>query len=102
MGWNGRAHRGILVRNPIGWLVNQYKTLIFALFKDNGVRYIGKVLLALRPGRKDKNFIAVADRICQFYKASLTLLQVVPEETSDADAEDMKTKALYIFKEYSF
>jgi amino acid transporter len=97
MGWNGRAHRGILVRNPIGWLVTNINS-DFALFKDNGVRYIGKVLLALRPGRKDKNFVAVADRICQFYKASLTLLQVVPEETSDADVEDMKTKAFYILR----
>lgn len=97
MGWNGRAHRGILVRNPIGWLVTNINS-DFALFKDNGVRYIGKVLLALRPGRKDKNFVAVADRICQFYKASLTLLQVVPEETSDADVVDMKTKAFYILR----
>ncbi len=97
MGWNGRAHRGILVRNPIGWLVTNINS-DFALFKDNGVRYIGKVLLALRPGRKDKNFVAVADRICQFYKASLTILQVVPEETTDADVEEMKRKALYILR----
>ena len=97
MGWNGRAHRGILVRNPIGWLVTNINS-DFALFKDNGVRYIGKVVLALRPGRKDKNFVAVADRICQFYNASLTLLQVVPEETSDADVQEIKTKANYILR----
>jgi hypothetical protein len=78
MGWNGKAHNGIFVRNPIGWLVTNINS-DFALFKDNGVRYIGKVLLALRPGRKDKNFVAIADRICQFYNASLTLLHVVPD-----------------------
>jgi nucleotide-binding universal stress UspA family protein len=77
MGWNGRAHNGILVSNPIGWLLTHIDS-DFALFKDDGVRYISKVLLALRPGRKDKNFIAIADRICQFYDASLTLLHVVP------------------------
>lgn len=77
MGWNGKAHNGIFVRNPIGWLVTNINS-DFALFKDNGVRHISKVLLALRPGRKDKNFVAIADRICQFYKASLTLLHVVP------------------------
>jgi len=70
MGWNGRAHSGILVSNPIGWLLTHINS-DFALFKDDGVRYIGKVLLALRPGRRDKNFIAVADRICEFYNASL-------------------------------
>jgi hypothetical protein len=78
MGWNGKAHNGIFVRNPIGWLVTNINS-DFALFKDNGVRHIGKVLLALRPGRKDKNFVAIADRVCQFYNASLTLLHVVPD-----------------------
>jgi APA family basic amino acid/polyamine antiporter len=82
MGWNGKAHNGIFVRNPIGWLVTNINS-DFALFKDNGVRHIGKVLLALRPGRKDKNFVAITDRICQFYNASLTLLHVVPDRFSE-------------------
>lgn len=89
MGWNGRAHSGILVSNPIGWLVTHINS-DFALFKDEGVRYISKVLLALRPGRKDKNFIAVADRICQFYNASLTLLHVVPVTTDKTTIADME------------
>lgn len=90
MGWNGRAHSGILVRNPIGWLVTHIDS-DFALFKDNGVRYIGKVLLALRPGRKDKNFVAIADRICQFYNASLTLLHIVPEDLTSGDIQGMES-----------
>jgi len=89
MGWNGRAHNGILVSNPIGWLVTHINS-DFALFKDEGVRYISKVLLALRPGRKDKSFIAVADRICQFYNASLTLLHVVPVTTENTTITDME------------
>ncbi|MFH6767289.1 amino acid permease [Gaetbulibacter aquiaggeris] len=84
MGWNGKAHSGIFVRNPIGWLVTNINS-DFALFKDNGVRHIGKVLIALRPGRKDKNFIAIADRISQFYGASLTLLHVVPAHFTKDD-----------------
>ncbi len=92
MGWNGRAHSGILVSNPIGWLVTHINS-DFALFKDEGVRYISKVLLALRPGRKDKNFIAVADRICQFYGASLTLLHVVPETTDKKTIADMENNS---------
>jgi len=89
MGWNGKAHNGILVSNPIGWLVTNINS-DFALFKDNGVRYISKVLLALRPGRKDKNFIAIADRICQFYNASLSLVHVVPSNFSEEEIQDMK------------
>ena len=89
MGWNGRAHNGILVSNPIGWLLTHINS-DFALFKDNGVRYITKVLLALRPGRKDKNFVAIANRICHFYNASLTVLHVVPENMEEDRAQKMK------------
>ena len=97
MGWNGRAHSGILVSNPIGWLLTHINS-DFALFKDDGVRYIGKVLLALRPGRKDKNFIAVADRICAFYNASLTLLHVVPEKTSVDTINKMEAHSKKLLK----
>ncbi len=97
MGWNGRAHNGILVSNPIGWLLTNINS-DFALFKDVGVRHIGKVLLALRPGRKDKNFIAVADRICTFYGASLTLLHVVSESLCEEDEKAMRDKSLRILQ----
>jgi len=95
MGWNGRAHSGILVRNPIGWLLTHIDS-DFALFKDNGVRYIGKILLALRPGRKDKNFVAIADRICQFYDASLTLLHIVPDDFSTESIQEMEDSSIQI------
>ncbi|WP_027076495.1 amino acid permease [Maribacter antarcticus] len=97
MGWNGRAHSGILVSNPIGWLLTNINS-DFALFKDVGVRHIGKVLLALRPGRKDKNFIAVADRICAFYGASLTLLHVVSETMSKEDEKAMRENSLKLLE----
>ncbi|MEE9361945.1 MAG: amino acid permease [Cellulophaga sp.] len=97
MGWNGRAHNGIFVSNPIGWLVSHINS-DFALFKDNGVRHISKVLLALRPGRKDKNFVAVADRICQFYGASLTLLHVVNEEIEDAKIKKIKEDSDWVLR----
>ena len=48
------------------------------------------MLLALRPGRRDKNFIEVADRICSFYNASLTLLHVVSEKTDQATIDEME------------
>ncbi len=97
MGWNSRSHSGIFVSNPIGWLLTHIDS-DFALFKDNGVRNIGKVVLALRPGRKDKNFIAVADRICSFYKATLTLLHVVPEYMEDEQLDIMRTNSLKLLE----
>lgn len=89
-GWNGRARTGILIHNPIGWLVTHINSN-FALFKDKGVRYISKVLIALRPGRNDKSFIEVADRIGQFYGASITVLRIVPESIADDELQDLET-----------
>ena len=92
MGWDGRSHSGILVSNPIGWLLANINSNL-ALFKDNGVRHVGKVLLALRPGRKDRNFIEIAQRVCSFYGASLTLLHVVPEKTTNKNIFAMEEKS---------
>ncbi len=97
MGWNGRANNGILIGNPIGWLISNINS-DFALFKDNGVRNISRVLLPLRPGRKDKNFIEVVDRICKFYNASFTLLHVVPEDFDEDRIEKMKKYSMAILE----
>jgi amino acid transporter len=77
MGWEGRARSGILIGNPIGWLLRNVNSS-FALYKDNGVRSFEKIVLALRPGRQNKAFIKVAENICAFYGAELTLLNIVP------------------------
>ena len=80
MGWEGRSRSGILIGNPIGWLLRNVNSS-FALYKDNGVRSFEKVVLALRPGRKNKAFIEVAENICGFYGAKLTLLNIIPFDT---------------------
>ena len=98
VGWNGRARTGILINNPIGWLMTNINSN-FALFKDNGVRYISKVLIALRPGRNEKNFIEVADRISQFYGASFTLLRVVSEAIEDQELEQIEASSNELLKE---
>lgn len=81
MGWEGRTRSGILIGNPIGWLLRNVNSS-FALYKDNGVRSFEKVVLALRPGRQNKAFIKVAENICAFYGAELTLLNIVPSGAS--------------------
>ena len=87
MGWEGRASYGIWVGNPIGWILRNVNSS-FALYKDNGIRRFEKVVLALRPGRKNSAFINVADNICCFYGAKLSLLNIVPEGIKN----DKKTK----------
>ena len=87
MGWGGRASYGIWVGNPIGWILRNVNSS-FALYKDNGIRRFEKVVLALRPGRKNSAFIDVADNICCFYGAKLSLLNIVPEGIKN----DKKTK----------
>ena len=79
MGWGGRENTGILVRNPVGWVIKNINANL-ALFKDNGVRNISKVVLAVRPGREGNKFIRVADHICKYYGASLTLLNVIGKD----------------------
>jgi amino acid transporter/nucleotide-binding universal stress UspA family protein len=98
VGWDGRARTGILINNPIGWLMTNINSN-FALFKDNGVRYISKVLIALRPGRNDKSFIEVADRIGLFYGASFTLLRVVSETIDANELEQIKVSSNQLLKE---
>ena len=82
MGWDGRESSGIFVGNPIGWLLRNVNSSL-ALFKDNGVRGFSKVLIAIRPGRRNKRFIDVADKICSHFGASLTLLNIVGESDNN-------------------
>ena len=91
MGWGARPNSGIFISNPIGWLLANINSNL-ALYKDNGIRYIGKVVLALRPGRKDKNFIGIADNICKHYGAKLTVLHIIPENNNSFEASKTRTQ----------
>ena len=98
-GWDGRAYNGILFSNPLGWIVSNINSN-FALFKDNGVRYITKVLLAIRVNSIDiKRLIDTTDQLCQFYNASFTLLHVVSKELSDFEIQEIRKKANELLKD---
>ena len=98
-GWDGRAYNGILFSNPLGWIVSNVNSN-FALFKDNGVRYITKVLLAIRPNSFDlKRLIETTDQLCEFYNASFTLLHVVSKELSDLEIQEIRGKANELLKD---
>ncbi|RME93092.1 MAG: universal stress protein, partial [Bacteroidetes bacterium] len=100
-GWNGRqTGNTIFVRNPIGWLVPRIDSN-FALFLDKGVRYIHHILVAIRPGRQSDKFILACDRIARFYEADLTLMRVIPPDTSQAAKAELAAKSQAILKHCS-
>ena len=100
MGWEGRASSGIWVGNPIGWILQNVNSS-FALYKDNGIRRFEKIVLALRPGRKNKAFISVANNICSFYGAKLTLLNIVANNESVSEKNKLYDSAKNLLSEVS-
>ena len=100
MGWEGRASSGIWVGNPIGWILQNVNSS-FALYKDNGIRRFEKIVLALRPGRKNKAFINVANNICSFYEAKLTLLNIVPNNETVSEKNKIYESAKSLLSEVS-
>ncbi|MCB0633658.1 MAG: universal stress protein [Saprospiraceae bacterium] len=89
MGWNGRERNGILIHNPIGWLLG-HLNCNFALFKDQGIRYIRRILVCLRPGRNNPHFLEAAGQIARFYDAELLLCRIVPSNFSDAEIDSLR------------
>lgn len=82
LGWDGKAYNGILINNPVGWIVSNIDSN-FALFKDNGVRYIRNVVLAVRHNSKDiEQLIETTDHLCKYKKATFTLLHVLNDNIS--------------------
>ena len=98
MDWDGRESSGIFVGNPIGWLLRNVNSSL-ALFKDNGIRSFSKVLIAIRPGRRNKRFIDVADKICRHFGASLTLLNIVSETDSNQKIKRTEKSSIELISE---
>ena len=101
LGWNGRAYNGILVNNPVGWIVSNIDSN-FALFKDNGVRYIKKVVLAVRPNSKDlTKLIETTAHLCKYKNARFTLLHVIDENAQEEIEKNIIKSSNSLLKDYS-
>lgn len=83
-GWDGRSGGGLLVRNPMGWLLTQLDSN-FALYKDNGVRYVRRILLALHPGQENQAYLQAALDVAAFYEAEVEVLRILPPGSSEAE-----------------
>ena len=98
MEWDGRESSGIFIGNPIGWLLRNVNSSL-ALFKDNGVRSFSRVLIAVRPGRRNRRFIDVADKICRHFGASLTLLNIVSESANNQKIKRTEKSSVELISE---
>ncbi len=106
LGWNGVDHQGILINNPIGWLVTNVESNV-ALFKDNGVKYINKILLAILPQKDNSKFIEATNMITEFYNndndgidANFTVLHIIPKDTEEIIENDIKSRTEKILEKY--
>lgn len=101
LSWDGRVSNGFLINNPLGWIVSNINSN-FALFKDNGVRYIREVVLAVRPNSKDiDKLIRTTANLCKFYNASFTLLHVLSKDSSKSNLEKIKNNSDLLLTEYN-
>jgi len=101
LSWDGRISNGFLINNPLGWIVSNINSN-FALFKDNGVRYIREVVLAVRPNSKDiDKLIRTTANLCKFYNATFTLLHVLSKDSSKANLTKIKNNSDLLLTEYS-
>ena len=101
LSWNGRAYNGFLINNPVGWLLSNIHAN-FALFKDNGVRYISKIALAIRPDSQDlKKIIIVTANISKFYNAKFTLIHIVNKGASNTYINSIKENTNKLLQEYT-
>ena len=100
LSWDGRISNGFLINNPLGWIVSNINSN-FALFKDNGVRYISKVVLAVRPNSKDiEKLILTTANVCKFYNSSFTLLHVMSDDYHIDNLEEIKKNSELLLSEY--
>ena len=100
LSWDGKISNGLLINNPLGWIVSNINSN-FALFKDNGVRYIRKVVLAVRPNSKDiKKLIHTTANLSKFYNASFTLLHVLEEKNQNDDIKNIMQNSNSLLSNY--
>ena len=100
LSWDGRISNGFLINNPLGWIVSNINSN-FALFKDNGVRYISEVVLAVRPNSKEiKKLICTTANLCKFYNASFTLLHVLSIDITKENVDNIHKKSEELLTDY--
>ena len=80
--WVGKSRGAFTVHRPMGWLKNHLNCHLVT-FKDNGVRYIRKIMVFVRSSAKDRFVITTADHLAKVFNAEITLVRVVSPQVSE-------------------
>lgn len=97
--WVGKSTGAFTVHRPTGWLKNHLNCHLVT-FKDNGVRYIRKILVFVRSSVKDRFVITTVDHLAKVFNAEITLVRVVTPDTSQ-DILDLELNYLEDLKKQS-
>ena len=89
MAWRDRSMRGLIVRNPLQWLVTNMPCNL-ALFKDAGIRTIRKIMAVAEPGPHDALIATTADSLARLFRADVTFVRCLPPEASDEDIAEVE------------
>lgn len=80
--WRGKTSGAFTIHNPMGWLKGHLRCNL-GIFRDAGVRYIRKILCFIQGNERDDIVISTADHLAEVNRADITLLKILPEESSE-------------------
>lgn len=86
--WWGRGGGKLTFYNPIGWLKSHLHSHL-AIFRDQGVRYIRKIMVLINEDQNDPLVIDTAEHLASVYKASLTLVRFNSSESNTQEVEKL-------------
>jgi len=72
--WGGKSRGNFTFHNPVGWLKSHLQSNL-AIFRDNGVRYIRKMMVVIQDQKNDNLVLSTADHLASVYKANLTIIR---------------------------
>ncbi|RME14818.1 MAG: universal stress protein [Bdellovibrio sp.] len=99
--WVGRTHGAFTLHNPMGWLKGHLSCHL-AMVRDNGVRYIRKIMVVLKEAVGDRFLADTASLLAQEYRAEVTFARFVEENSEERRYESyqyLKRVAEYCSKE---
>lgn len=89
MAWRDPSMRGIIVRNPLQWLMTHLPCNL-ALFRDAGIRTYRKIMANAEPGPHDALVATTADSLAGLFRAEVTFVRWLPDDASDEDVAELE------------
>ncbi|MFG1485502.1 amino acid permease [Halobacteriovorax sp. RZ-1] len=89
MEWKGRLRDTFTTQSPVAWL-RSHLNCHLAIFRDNGVRYMRKIMVLIDQNSNDVTLIQAAQQIAESHKAEITFIYLIDkdltiEETSQVE-----------------